>query len=205
MALERLLTCMLMDKFPFHNFMYRNTQNGFTLIEMLISVTVFTVVVTIATGSLVQVLAASRKVQAQNIVIGNLDLALENIARNVRLGFNFHCGDSGNRLFPADCASVGLDFLSFTAFNGTRTAFRHFGTRIEKSTNCASTGCSGWASITAPEIVVESMLFYVDGTTAGDNRQPRVLVNVQGIAGSKAPETATFKVQTTITQRVVDS
>ena len=62
----------------------KNENKGFTLIEMIMSVAVFTVVALIAAGALLAIADANRKAQAFKSVVNNLNFALESVARNLR-------------------------------------------------------------------------------------------------------------------------
>jgi hypothetical protein len=63
--------------------------------------------------------------------------------------------------------------------------------------------------VTAPEIVITGLKFYVDGTASGDSKQPKVRINVTGFAFVKEntgnPRRVDFSLQTTASQRKRDS
>src|SRR3989344_4283561 len=69
------------------------TRDGFTLIELLVAVFIFTIVMLVAVGAIIAVNDASKKVRSQKTVINNLDSALEQMYRNIREGYNYHCGN----------------------------------------------------------------------------------------------------------------
>ena len=59
--------------------------------------------------------------------------------------------------------------------------------------------------ITAPEVSIDSVTFYVVGTTRGDNIQPKIVIVVKGTAGvSGSSAQTTFHVQATAVQRALD-
>ena len=67
--------------------MYQNKQNkkrGFTLIEMLVSVAIFTIVVTIVMGTIVTIVDISRKTRTMTEAMSNLNLAMESMTRTLK-------------------------------------------------------------------------------------------------------------------------
>jgi hypothetical protein len=59
--------------------------------------------------------------------------------------------------------------------------------------------------VTAPEVQIEHLRFYVDGESDTDDKQPRVLLVVRGKAGAeKVKTTTTFSIQASATQRLLD-
>lgn len=58
---------------------------GFTLIEVMVAVSIFTVVVTIGIGALMSVISVNKRVQAQREVVNGLSFALETMGRRLRL------------------------------------------------------------------------------------------------------------------------
>lgn len=183
----------------------KNTRQGFTLIEIMVSVSIFAIVMTISAGSLFSILDANAKSQAQKSVINNLNLALESMSRSIRVGSTYHCGNSGSLVVPADCAG-GDTFFAFESSGGDsgsgsdQVIFRLSDTSIERSTD----GGSSFTAITSPQVVVERLRFYVTGSSNSDNLQPKVLITVSGYAGVKERIRTDFDIQNTVTQRLLD-
>lgn len=199
-----------------------SVKKGFTLVEMLVSVAIFSVVMVMALGALLSLSTASRKAQALKSAVDNLSFAIDSMSRTVRTGSNYHCGS----LSGGDCPA-GSNMFVFTAFNGVVTYYR-----LESSVNdslanaqasCGQTGgvvgclqrsTDGvtWSSITGPNVVVNdlstasvpSYLFYVFGSPAGDTLQPVVVLTLSGYAQVSSSQQSTFHVQTVITQRIYD-
>lgn len=106
--------------------MYRTrTTGGFTLIEMIVSLTLFSAVITIAVGAFLVLLAANKQLQEEQAVLTNLSFALDSMTREIRTGSGYvvtswssqtsggssNPFDAGNDLddvFPA--AAVNSDF-----------------------------------------------------------------------------------------------
>lgn len=197
---------------------------GFTLIEMLVSVAIFSVVMVMALGALLSLSTADRKAQALKSAVDNLDFAIDSMSRTIRTGYNYHCGSVSG----TDCPS-GSNIFVFSAFNGVTTYYR-----LESSVNdslanaqascnqtstpagCIERSTDGvtWSAITGPNIVINdlsnssppSYLFYLRGSLAGsaDNRQPILVLTLSGFAQTSATQQSAFHLQTVITQRLYD-
>jgi prepilin-type N-terminal cleavage/methylation domain-containing protein len=73
-----------------------STQSGFTLIEMIVSLALFSVVVTIAVGALLVLIASNLQLQKEQSVMTNLSFALDSMTREIRTGTNYYCHTRNN-------------------------------------------------------------------------------------------------------------
>ena len=186
---------------PRYCFNRRVFQQGFSLIELLVSVALFTVVMTVSVGTLLALVNANQKAQSMKSVVNNLNFALDSMSRTIRTGRTYHCTDTISGTLPmttADCAG-GAKGLVLTDDHGNRLAYRYINAGIERNN-----GTGGWVELTAPEVVIDDMRFYVTGSTAGDGMQPMVTLSIRGHAGTKDATQSAFNVETTVTQRVLD-
>ncbi len=188
----------------------RGKKKGFTLIEMLVSVAIFTLVMLITTSSIFVIIASDKKAESLKSVMDNLSFALESMTRNIRTGSEYTCltvfGGATSVVLGNNCSGgdQGFQFVSNQqAYNGNPIVVQYYlwQNRIwEDETN------SDWTApvaITAPEINVSSLQFYLVGA-GKDTFQPRVLMSVIGTAGTSNTET-NFDIQTTLSQRQIDS
>jgi prepilin-type N-terminal cleavage/methylation domain-containing protein len=67
---------------------------GFTLIEMIVSLALFSVVVTVAVGALLMLIGANDQLQGEQSVMTNLSFALDSMTREIRTGTNYYCVSS---------------------------------------------------------------------------------------------------------------
>ncbi len=74
----------------------QKTTLGFTLIEMIVSLGVFSVVVTTAVGAMLVLISTNQQLQAEQSVMTNLAFALDTMTREMRTGFNYYCDDQPN-------------------------------------------------------------------------------------------------------------
>ena len=69
----------------------KKIAGGFTLVEMIVSVAIFTIVAFVAVGALLKVIDANKKSQSLKTSINNLNFALESLSREMRVGSNYTC------------------------------------------------------------------------------------------------------------------
>lgn len=77
-------------------------------------------------------------------------------------------------------------------------AYRLVGGRIERSKDAGRiTPPPEYLSLTAPEITITDLRFYVTGTTAGSD-QPYVTILIRGLVSAGTISSTAFDIQTTI-------
>ncbi len=64
---------------------------GFTLVEMMVAVSIFSVVALVITGAVITANEVNRKAQSIKLAIDNLNFALENMSLKIRQGKDFYC------------------------------------------------------------------------------------------------------------------
>lgn len=176
-------------------------KKGFTLIEIMTSLTIFMIVITISLGSILGIFDANRKSDSLRTVMDNLNLSVESMSREIRFGKDYHCGETGTLSSPQNCPG-GDSYIGFLSSEDTRIIYRLNNSTIEKSVDGGST----FIPVTAPEITIESLSFYVLGTgaLAQNTLQPRVLITIKGYAGAKSNTRTEFALQTLVSQRTLD-
>lgn len=177
-------------------------NKGFTLVELMVSLSIFVVVMTVIMGSILAVLDVNNKDQTKKTAMDNLNVSLESMSRTVRFGTIYHCGSFGTLSQPADCASGGSSF-TLKAADGTQVTYSLSGGAITRSVNGGTA-----QAMTSPEISITSLAFRVFGSYAygTDYLQPQVIITVTGTAGTagKVKDQSTFQIETTVSQRQLD-
>lgn len=185
---------------------------------MLVSTAIFTVVMVIALGALLAMSESDRKAQTLKAVINNLNFSLDSISRTVRTGTGYNCGSGGG-----DCPNPpGGTYFSFTASDGTAVAYRlensvtdsGAGTVCGQSVaiGCIARSVSGgtWTAVTAPEVVISNLSFYLTGSlvgstaNGGDSMQPKLTILMSGYVQVTATQQTAFNLETSVTQRLYD-
>ncbi len=77
-------------------------KKGFTLIEIIVSLAIFTVVAVVAVGAFLKIIDANKKAQTLQTAMNNINFALESMVREIRVGSNYYCYQdvSGTINFP---------------------------------------------------------------------------------------------------------
>jgi len=189
--------------------MQYDMKRGFTLIEIMTAMAIFSVVVVISMGSILAVFDLNRKSESVKSAMDNLNLAIESMAREMRFGSMYSCSPTLPTTLPPplqDCADIdGEESIAFRNTDRTRTiVYRKFGSGIQKSLDAGAT----FAPVTSPEITINDLKFYVLGTStygSGDREQPRIIIKIRGIAGTKSNSQTDFTMQTMVSQRQLDN
>lgn len=181
------------------------TQNlkptsGFTLAELLVAIGLFSVVVTIAMGGLVQAMRTQHQVAALIAADNNASLALEQMAREVRTGYSFCHQDSNCYTPPDGDGFMTTSALDFTNAEGQAVVYSLADGILEKSVK-------GGASqqITSRSVIIKYLTFILHGNLPDDGWPPRITIlmgvstPVTGVSGS------VVNLETTVSARQIDT
>ncbi len=183
-----------------------NHTAGYTIIETMIAISIFLVVVTIGTGSLLNANLIHHKSSDMRSIMDNMSFVLEDMSRSLRVGTSYRCFftesiPTSASLVPQDC--VDGNTIAFL-LEGEQLAY-HLTTdgKIIKFIN----GFADVYQLTPDEVVINQISgFTVTGApnlTAGDTRQPFVNIRLVGEIISKEVASP-FSIQTSVSQRLVD-
>ena len=185
----------------------RNTSEGFTLIELIVALGLFIVVIFIGVGSLLSVVDINRKAQAMRTAMDNLNLAMEEMSREIRMGTKYYCDPDltfpivfSNNVVGCDIATGEHGTFAFLDQNGLTIVYRRNGARIEKSRDGGAT----FVAVTAPGITIEYLKFDVMRVVNWADftgEQPSMLIAIGGTAGVKDALLSKFTLQTWVVQR----
>ena len=177
-------------------------RRGFTLVEMLVSIALFSFIMLATTTVLLSVVDANHKAQGLKTTIDNLSLVIESMTRNLRTGSSF-APLAGAQSCGGGTGVVGIQFKDHF---GVVTQYWFDGGAIKVSKDVGLT----FTALTGSEIAMDRMCFYIGGITPGDTVQPNVLVTLGGVVspttvvGAKVKTTSRFDLETFITQRIPD-
>lgn len=157
-------------------------KRGFTLVELMVSIGLFTIVVTIAMGSIATIVDTNRKSQTLTLVMNNMGFALESMTRTIKTSTEI----SGTAMQPI-----------FKNQDGDYIIYKHEGDTIKKCVSTSSGGCNGtFISIISTQVKIENFeLELLNGN------QPRVLMTIGGYAEIGNKIRSDFNIQTTVSPR----
>lgn len=182
-------------------------SRGYTLIEMVVSVAIFSVVMLVATSAFLSLISLDRKARTTNDVVTNLSFVMESLARTIRTGSRYGCNGIGG----GDCWPGGGHTFAFLDSNGCYQTISVQNSQVVETTQSGTSACTFASNIplTDPRVTISptELTFYVVGTTPGvvDATQPRVTITLHGTMtpDPKSPPVS-FTIQTTAVQRYID-
>ena len=187
----------------------QKNNRGYTIIETMIAVSIFLVVITIGMEALLNANFIHRKSQDMRSIMDNLSFIMEDMSRNLRTGYNYHCSDNlSNFGTPLSCTSGGT-VIAFEPTDGNPANdidqwIYYFGGngKIYKSTD----GLTGSPTqLTPDEVVIDSISSFtvIGAEPPPDTQQPFVTIRLVGTITYRNIDTP-FSLQTSVSQRLVD-
>jgi prepilin-type N-terminal cleavage/methylation domain-containing protein len=188
--------------------------SGFTLLELLIAIGLFSILVAIAAGGYINALRTDREVSSLISAQSNAGSALEEIAREARTGYLFCHGVDDTA--PSNCGlctiSVGEVGLppTYPEWNCPELDFYNAG---EEEVNYSldngalmRTSDGSSEAITGDNVDIKSLQFILQGQLEGDSWNPRITIVMQVAPSSTDPtlQTDVLNLQTTVSAREID-
>lgn len=199
-------------------------KKGFTLIEMLVTVSLFLIIITIAVGGFTNAIRTQRQVSSIISAESNVSITLEEMAREIRTGYLFcnavgntsaGVGVAGSPAAAAD-ADCGCTYSSAPAPAGswTCTGLDFYDAESEhvvyaRTANGSLTetvNSSTAQSLTGDTVNVKYLEFELYGQVEGDHWPPRITIAI-GIAPSStdpAVQGDVVNLETTVSARSID-
>lgn len=207
---------------------YFKSKRGFSLVEIIVVLGLFSSISTIVLGALFNAQAINGRLQETQSILDNVNLSTQVVTRDIRFGSDFYCTDAlpevgsttptvrkncpigtlgGTVLIfkPADAGNP-LDRVAYRVANGV--LYKHdypFG------------GAREQLQMTSSDIVIDSFKYFLDGanTSNGSNdegglsdyKQPLITILISGrsipISSTRVP--VTFSIQTSVSARELDN
>jgi hypothetical protein len=153
---------------------------------------------------------AADKSHAVLTAINNLDFAMEQMGRTIRVGNSYYCNNGPQPLSAEtqDCTlGNGKDTISITDKDNQRITYRLNRTDGSLERENLSITPHRVFNITSPEIRIDSLVFNVIGSSKHDAVQPYVVIRIKGrtaVPTFKDVDQVTFDLQTSVSQRDPD-
>lgn len=201
------------------------TQNntGFTLIEIMVAMSIFMIVLLMGLGALITSSSAAKKAQAMHTALDSVNFAVESMTRYLRQGSDYYCYEGEDTPpIPApvisygyhDCPTGGYSIV-FTPADKDGISYPHppgsRDTAYYRLTRFSAAGLDdfgigkfspygGYADIISRNVFIDKLRFFVKGSDPNDGIQPSVTILIKGtvtVGTDKIP----FSIQTMVSQR----
>lgn len=183
----------------YSKFRFLSSKGGFTLIEMLVVVAIFSIIMGAVIGVFVSAIRAQRYSLATQQLLDQTSYAMEYMSRFIRMA-------KKEEVDGLDCIVLGKNYkitrsgkgLKFNNYHGQCQEFYWDGTKLvliivgEYSLD-----------LTSNDLEVTDLNFYVSGDGLNDDEQPRVTIFLEAEAVHSKPRPK-IKIQTTVSQRNPD-
>ncbi len=173
-------------------------QKGFTLVELLVSMTIFSLIITSVSGSITSILQAQRKLLSLQELSEQASYAEEYMSRTIRMAAKDVDGACiGSREnYQITRGGEGIKFLNY---DNECQEFYLFNNQLWENKNGEDT------ELTSNALKIEVFNINLLGEFQTDSIQPRVtlFLKIKG-TGPGPEEQAEMQIQTTLSQRKLD-
>ena len=181
----------------------KRKKGGFTLVEMLVAVAIFSIVMSMGIGAVLSMLQNTKTARAMSVVMNDLNITLDSMTREMRFGIDYYCSGDGNdggilgggRYDTNECSDGGTHIFFTDPENDERIGFG-----FDNNEGIVRVVDDGeQTKISAEEVIIEDLRFIV--SKGGDSLNPRssVLIIIEGSLRNEP--SSKFNLQTTVGQR----
>lgn len=178
-------------------------SRGFTLVEILITIAIFSIVVTAGINLLGSALQSQRKILLSQELLDNASYVLEYMSRTLRMA---------KKDLAGNCISTGYNFqnpggdsskIRFLNYQQKCQEFFLENDKIKQKKSDNATASFGDSQpLTSKNLQVSTLVFEISGSSQEDSLQPKVTI-VLGIQ-TKEAEPQRLQLQTSVSQRDLD-
>jgi len=201
-------------------------NKGFTLIETLVSLALFSIVLVITGGVIVSIIQVNKKNQAVSSVVNNLNYSIDSMIRDIKTGYLYKCEYVGQKTIVALKSSTDeltnkCDSLTLiSTISGQDVVVQYDFVIPEEGNSYIEKTVYNEGGVSSPYSITDKMNvnitdlnFFVNSpdsldtasTTPGVSYgQPSVFVSIKGVAGSEDVNVSKFFIQTFISQRLIN-
>lgn len=183
---------------------YKKNKKGFTLVEVMVATAIFSIIITIGIGSLVNVTDAYRASQQKKIVNDNLNFLMEGMSREIRLGQNYYSAPNVMDGSTESSVKNGIgESIGFTAVENRGYFIYYLDGEVLMRRRIGPGGPYVEALTDSSQVVIKEVEFNVVGANEGgvDDKQAFVWIFIRGVV----PDVdRSISVQTLVSQRKLD-
>ena len=168
-----------------------SSLTGFTLVELIVAMSVFLVATTFAVGTFIQGLRSQRELTSAIAVNNSMGTVLEQMAREIRTGYSF---------FPV--SSDGEDYITFQGDEGA-VEYRLSPTSGVLTRTSRVGGSEATRALTGSDVFISSLRFFV---LHPEKCAPwRVTISLGVQPTKEAPSSRLTHIQTTVSSRILQA
>lgn len=172
-------------------------SRGYTLLELIVSVGVFSVVMLAATGAYLTLIKLDKQARSVSDMSNNLSFAVDSMSRAIRTGTGYKCNNS---LGSPNCAGASPPGTSF-GFVDNESPTRAIVYQVVNNQIVATINGGTPIPLTDPRIRIDALEFRVRGVGIPDRIQPQVTFNIRGTMVTGPGTVTTFSIQSGVTRR----
>jgi prepilin-type N-terminal cleavage/methylation domain-containing protein len=185
---------------------------GFTLIEMLVAITLFAIIIAAISGIFISTIRSQQKILATQQILDQTSYVLEYMSRALRMAKKDLTGDcigtAGNNYIVLLDENDNPSIIRFLNYKGLCQQFQLEDNQIKerKSTDSTQNNLGGPIELTSPNLYVNFLQFSLSGEAQppDDFLQPRVTISLE-IRKPLVAFSPYIKIQTSISQRNIDT
>ena len=185
-------------------------EKGFTLVEIMVSVVIFSFVMLMVASMLLAIIQANTKAQTLKTTLDNLNIALDEMSRTIRTGINYStvCSTSVGSSLPncfsftnQECQQETFAFVDNSSDDNYAVCGAASGC-ITRTIVTSGGDKQGPIALTGTDVNLTGLSFNIHNL-GSQSAQPYVTILVQGKAGSaNSPSLeSNFNIETSISQR----
>jgi prepilin-type N-terminal cleavage/methylation domain-containing protein len=195
-------------------------NRGFTLVEMIVSLALFSVVAVIAIGALLKVIDANNKAESIQSAVTNLNFALESMSRDLRTGTSIQCLSSAptSDTLAGNTSACKIGSSNIIAFYSSRNdpnnpcphnfitvyAFTGSSPNIElqkaEQVSCGQTSYPFYDIISPTDMTITGYELGVLYNTPGPS-YPLAFIRITGNAGTREKDKTYVDLETAVSAR----
>ena len=184
-------------------------KRGYTLVELIVAIGLFAIIMTLATGAYLVMIAANRQTQGLATGINNLSFVLDSVTTAMRTGSAYcdqnSCTD-GVQTQTFSYRDQKGNYVRYGLINVTAN-----GVTVKSVASCTNPAaalayCAPNTPLTDAAVNVTSLTFLPQGTVRGDaaRLQPYVTIYMAGTVTVAPGKTQTFAIESSVIMRGSD-
>ena len=199
----------MIKKLEVNNLKAKNSNlKAFTLGELLVAMSLFTILVSIAAGGFVKAMKTQRTLTALMAANDNVSLVVEQIAREMRTGYRFCTESSPLRISDdpereEECRSLASNEIMFVNSKNETVFYKIENGFIRRAVSSIfPERGNNYKEITGNNVSIKDFRINLMGNQPNDNLPPRITIFFSVAPRGPNLEDITTNIQTTISSRV---